>query len=164
MNQDLTQELAQAQAELVASKEATARAEAKIAAVQAELAKPKPWKRWKPKKGEWYWFDCCGRATQTRWVDSDIDLYDAGNVHRTKEAAERYALRIRSMVPTCPVPKEGDMVWWASPSGACHETRWTGSLADLITYNQGRVFTTGQAAKAWVAEFGDAWTTLEDAS
>jgi hypothetical protein len=40
--------------------------------------------------------------------------------------------------------------------------RWHGKAADIFLYNTGRAFATEEAAEAWIAEFGDAWTTLED--
>ncbi len=167
MNQDLTQELAAAQAELVASKEATARAEAKIAAVQAELASPTPWKRWKPTKEQRYYYATSqGGVGDMRWLDWKMDAgyYDFGNCFPTCEAAERHAKRIRSMVPTCPVPKVGDDYWYVNNAFCALPDQWEGLIEEREIYLTGRIFTTAEAAHAWIAEFADAWTTLEDAS
>ncbi len=169
MNQDLTQELAAAQAELVASKEATARAEAKIAAVQAELASPTPWKRWKPTKEQRYYYATSqGGVGDMRWLDWKMDAgyYDFGNCFPTCEAAERHAKRIRSMVPTCPVPKDNEGVWWVNLASSARVKHgiYFGGESDIALYNLGRIFATEEAAQAWIDEFADAWTTLEDAS
>ena len=167
MNQDLTQELAQAQAELVASKEATARAEAKIAAVQAELNKPTPWARWKPGVGGAYFsLWGTGRGFGARWYGNDEDQarYDFGNCFKTREAAERHAKRIRSMVPTCPVPEAGEKVWVAEYHGSHIPTNWGGAAWQVAAYNLGRIKPTKDDADAWSEEFADAWTTQEDAS
>lgn len=167
MNQDLTQELAAAQAELAASKEATARAEAKIAAVQTELNKPTPWERWKPEDGEQYsYVDAEGDVCTNPWGPNFLEncRYDFGNCFQTEQTAKRHALRIRSMVPTCPVPKVGDECWWVNSEFYAFKDRWADGKADRDVYLAGRVFATKEAAEAWIAEFADAWTTLEDAS
>ena len=170
MNQDLTKQLAQAQAELVASKEATARAEAKIAAVQAELAKPTEWKRWEPEHQQaFYRLTAGGSLFPDRWVGnrSDRELFDFGNCFPTREAAERHAKRLRSMVPTCPVPKKGEQVFcltFSQVGTTIDAVRWDESEWKSSAYNMGRVFATRAAARDWASEFADAWTTLEDAS
>lgn len=170
MNQDLTQELAAAQAELVASKEATARAEAKIAAVQAELAKLTPWARWKPGHDQRYFFvNSWGKCEATHWLNwaSDEDRYNCGNCFPTEKAAERHAKRLRSMVPTCPVPKVGEDYWAVifTPTGPeIYKWPWRQNECDKTLYSLGRVGATEEAAQAWIDEYADAWTTLEDAS
>ena len=170
MNQDLTQELAAAQAELVASKEATARAEAKIAAVQAELSKPTPWERWRPKIGDSYHSVL---SDGTFWIRIykgavvDQTTHDMGNCFPTREAAQRHAKRIRSMVPTCPVPERGDVCWFLNLNKGgffVAQGAWTGSLGNQALYALGHVFALSETAHAWVDEFSDAWTTLEDGS
>ena len=88
------------------------------------------------------------------------------NCFRTEAAAERHALRLRSMRPTCPVPKVGEyylVVSLEHPAGPkVIEWLWNNDSADRAVYNQGRVFTTEESAEAWIEEFGDAWTTMED--
>jgi hypothetical protein len=144
------------------------------AEIQVELAKLRVedanragW-AWEPSLGDEYWF-LAGEGTpvKTKWQGDRLDLerQSFNNCFPTKEAAERHALRLRSMRPTCPVPKVGERYWVAmvDGNGQLAETwRWHGKAADIFLYNTGRAFATEEAAEAWIAEFGEAWTTLED--
>ena len=147
--------------------------EAEAASLRAELAKaqkPTPWERWKPEHGGCYYFvKSNGVVTQYPWDggNQDTGYYNFGNCFPTHEAAERHAKRLRSMVPTCPVPKKGEPVWWVSlaqETPASKSGTYIGTEPDVTLYNLGRIFASEQAANAWIAEFADAWTTLEDAS
>jgi hypothetical protein len=162
MNQDLTNELAEVWAQLEAAK-------TRIERVEAELSKEsKPWEPWKPDYMKAFWYcDSDGSASTANWNDGHICamIRNFNNCFPTKEAAERHSLRLRSMRPTCPVPKVGDEYWvplcWERGFRAevwtCRE-----GVAMNSVYLHGRLFTTKEAAEAWIAEFGDAWTTLED--
>ena len=147
-----------------------AAAEAEVAAVRAELAKakePTPWTRWKPGVGGAYFsLWGTGRGFGARWYGNDEDQarYDFGNCFKTREAAKRHAKRIRSMVPTCPVPKVGEKVWVAEYHGSHIPTNWGGAAWQVAAYNLGRIKPTKDDADAWSEEFADAWTTVEDAS
>lgn len=144
--------------------------EAEAASLRAELAKaqePKPWARWKPKENQRYYFlSDSGELRMSIWDGGSLDhgRFAFGNVHPTPEAAERHAKRLRSMVPTCPVPKEGDTVWVADYDGSPFPTTWGGRTWQSAAYNQGRIKPTEKDANAWVAEFANAWTKAGDAS
>jgi hypothetical protein len=164
MNQDLTNELAEARAQLEAAR-------TRIERVEAELAKKgKPWEPWKPEAGQEYF--CVigdGSVERSTWDDGwyDRNCRNFNNCRPTEKAAGRHALRLRSMRPTCPLPKVGDTVWFisiAESSGAIkgYWESWEGTPWQLWQRNSGRQFATEDALNAWVAEFGDAWTTLED--
>jgi hypothetical protein len=162
MNQELTNELAEARAQLEAAK-------TRIERVEAELAKKgNPWEPWKPEVDQAYWaIDVEGGVLDSTWDDDRTDnrRRDFNNCFLTEAAAERHALRLRSMRPTCPVPKVGERCWVAmvdNNSQLAEMWRWQGWAADIFLYNAGRAFATEEAAEAWIAEFGDAWTTLED--
>ena len=147
-------------------------AEAEVAAVRAELAKaqePEPWARWKPENGDQYWFVAYDGPASHQWDSDYIDCnyHNSGNCFPTEKAAERHAKRIRSMVPTCPVPKMGETFWEVCTGREgfyIYSGEWTGPKGGLVMYLSGRVFASKEAAKAWIAKFADAWTTLEDAS
>lgn len=153
-----------------------AAAEAEVAAVRAELAKakgPEPWKRWEPAPGEDFWhvYGNGEAAPSTMWPGPCCvrdGLIAHGNVHPTREAAERHAKRLRSMVPTCPVPKVGQKVWSPVVDDlrfvVGYSREWKGDAADRLFYNRGQVFDSPESCAEWIAEFADAWTTLEDAS
>ena len=147
-----------------------AAAEAEVAAVRAELAKaqePEPWARWKPKEGQRYYFlSDSGALRMSIWDGGslDQDRIAFGNVQPTPEAAERHAKRIRSMVPTCPVPKVGDVVWVADYDGVPYRITWEGAVRHCAAYSQGRIKLTEKECDAWYAEFAEAWTAVEDAS
>jgi hypothetical protein len=155
---------------LAAAEAKAAELQAEIAQVRAELAaeEEKAWEPWKPEiDGQYCFVDAQGLSLKTRWDNDNYDTarHAISNVFPTKEAAERHALRLRSMRPTCPVPKVGERCWVAmvdNNSQLAEMWRWENDKADYAAYNQGRVFATKEAAKAWIAEFGDAWTTLED--
>jgi hypothetical protein len=144
--------------------------QAEITKLRSELAaeKENPWEPWRPEVGDQYYFvDGQGLSLKTRWDYDDYDTarHAISNVFPTEAAAERHALRMRSMRPTCPVPKVGDEYWAVSVLSTgtlvdCYE--WEGDTADRDTYNMGRAHATKEAAEAWIAEFGEAWTTLED--
>jgi hypothetical protein len=144
--------------------------QAEITKLRSELAaeKENPWEPWKPEiDGQYYFVDAQGLSLKTRWDNDNYDTarHAISNVFPTKEAAERHALRMRSMRPTCPVPKVGERCWVAmvdNNSQLAEMWRWQGWAADIFLYNTGRAFATEEAAEAWIAEFGDAWTTLED--
>lgn len=162
MNQDLTNELAEARAQLEAAK-------TRIERVEAELAKEsKPWEPWKPEIGQTYWWiDDRGVAYVEAWDNhrSDKTRRDFNNCFTTAKAAERHALRLRSMRPTCPVPKVGDRYWVVitDENGQyVEEWVWIAGDSDVLSYKQGTAFAAKEAAEAWIAEFGEAWTTLED--
>ena len=141
--------------------------EAKLG-IEPEVKESKPWEPWKPEVGQEYF--CVigyGSIERSTWDDGwyDRSCRNFNNCRATEAAAERHALRLRSMRPTCPVPKVGDKVWVVYAElyqlYAGGET-WNESFFQRVLYNEGRVFTTSKAAEAWIAEFGDAWTTLED--
>ena len=163
MNQDLNQQLAEWQAQ-------AAELAGKIAVAQEALAKPTPWGRWKPEAGAFYYFvSSNGTVGCFEWGDDNTDAqhYDFGNFFPTREAAERHAKRLRSMVPTCPVPKVGEDYWAVifTPTGAeINKWPWRQNECDKALYSLGRVGATEEAAQAWIDEYADAWTTLEDAS
>ncbi len=144
--------------------------QAEITKLRAELAadKQKAWEPWKPGVAQSYWvLNAQGVAFDSEWVDDQTDhaRRDFNNCRPTKEAAERHALRLRSMRPTCPVPKVGEEYWVviADENRLYAEAwRWDGCATDVFAYNQGTAFTTKEACEAWIAEFGEAWTTLED--
>ena len=165
MNQDLTNELAEVWALLEAAK-------TRIERVEAELAKEiKPRGPWKPEEGETYWWvdsiGAIGSDTATGSL-SESARRNFNNCRPTKEAAERHALRLRSMLPTCPVPEVGDEVCVATiyGHGFVPESReWDGNAYLRSLYNEGKVFAgrnRSAECQSWIAEFGDAWTTLED--
>ena len=143
-------------------------AEIKALRAEAEAKESKPWEPWKPEVGGRYYFvDGEGISLTTRWDDDSYDTarHAIRNVFPTEDSAERHTLRLRSMRPTCPVPKVGDEVFVAvcELNGFCADPRtWRDSHAHYTAYLLGRVFTTQEAAEAWIAEFGEAWTTLED--
>ena len=163
MNQDLTKQLAEWQAQ-------AAELAAKIADAQEALAKPTPRGRWEPADGGSYYFvHTTGGVGADVWTGevSHRNRFWMGNVRQTYEAAERHAKRIRSMVPTCPVPKMGETFWEVCTGREgfyIYSGEWTGTKGGLVMYLSGRVFASKEAAKAWIAKFADAWTTLEDAS
>lgn len=126
---------------------------------------PEPWERWRAERNESFWFlyHWVGEARNTcdcRY-DSDNVRYEAGNYFRTQELAERHAKRLRSMVPTCAMPKDGEIFYMPMH---IHGKRWdietTKWTADChCWYYEGIVFASEEAAEAWIAEFGDVWTT-----
>lgn len=137
--------------------------------IDPEAKESKPWEPWKPKDGEMYWYThSTGSVRACLYVADTFDegCYDYGNCFPTPEAAERYALRIRSMRPTCPVPKVGDTVYVLAfgdgslPTYTTHT--WRGRALDRYYYNRGVIFASIEALDSWVAEFGEAWATLED--
>jgi hypothetical protein len=155
---------------LAAAKAKAAELQAEIAQVRAELAKEsKPWEPWKPAYMQVYWYlSSVGEPMPANWheVFPHMRRRDINNCFPTKEAAERHALRLRSMRPTCPVPKVGDTVYSLafddSPQPSYMKHTWRGRTLDHYYYNRGVVFASIEAFDAWVEEFGDAWTTLED--
>ena len=155
---------------LAAAEAKAAELQAEIAQVRAELAaeEEKAWESWKPEVAQAYWLiNTDGVVLDSWWDDDRTDNMrrDFNNCFPTKEAAERHALRLRSMRPTCPVPKKGDGYWIAIADGNrlyAEAWRWDGCASDVFAYNQGIAFTTKEACNAWIAEFGDAWITLED--
>lgn len=141
--------------------------EAEAASLRAELAKAQEPTPWKPKENRFYYFSSdSGELRMSIWDGGSLDQgrLAFGNVQPTLKAAELHAKRIRSMVPTCPVPKVGDECWWVNNDFHAFSDKWVNGTADREMYLGGRVFATEEAAKAWISEFADAWTTLEDAS
>jgi len=63
--------------------------------------------------------------------------------------------------------KDGDYHWLAvsrdkpSPPIVPFEspTPWSSNSAMIWLFHMGRVFATKEAAEAWIAEFGDVWTS-----
>lgn len=128
---------------------------------------PTPWERWKPWRDEMFFFvRPDGGVGSTSWCSTALDCgrRDFGNVFKTYEAAERHAKRLRSMVPTCAVPKNGDGCWVADYNGSPFPTTWGGVAWQTAAYNQGRIKLTREDAESWIAEFTHVWTTPEDAS
>lgn len=134
--------------------------------MKPEEPETKTWSRWKPKAGERYYFVGYDGTSSHLWNGdyTDRSYHSSGNCFPTREAAERHNKRLRSMVPTCPVPKDGDVVWFASYYGSPYELKWDGSPGNRAAYSQGRIKTSKKECDAWHEEFASAWTTLEDAS
>jgi hypothetical protein len=122
---------------------------------------PEPWKRWEPAKGELFYV-----------VHGDMNIMELqgdrrkpwGNYipFRTQVLAERHAKRLRSMVPTCAMPKDGDVFWMVAIFDKKYDTTslcWNGSQGQYDLYHSGQVFLTKAAAEAWIVEFGDVWTS-----
>lgn len=175
MSEDLTHELAAIWTQLRAAIARIDQLEAtntRIERVATELAaeKEKPWEPWLPEIGERYWLvQANGDIQWAFWGARDWDarLRDFNNCRPSGKAAERHALRLRSMRPTCPVPKVGDTVWFVSISESSGAIKgywewWEGTPRQIWNRNSGRQFATEDALNAWIAEFGEAWTTLED--
>lgn len=127
---------------------------------------PEPWKRWRAEKGGSYWF-----VDNYGGIVEDIEQWDGehghlrhrlGNYFRTQALAERHAKRLRSMVPTCAMPKDGEEYWAVDilkDAPSARTLAWRCDCVDLDCYCSGRCFTSKESAEAWIAEFGDVWTT-----
>jgi hypothetical protein len=129
---------------------------------------PEPWKRRRAEKGEkyYYWLDNCNFANTTHECANrdDDHRFNHGNYFRTQELAERHAKRLRSMVPTCAMPKVGDTYWSVSIVNVyyAHDGTWKDGEVHHARYHKGLVFLTKESAEAWIVEFGDVWTTKVD--
>jgi hypothetical protein len=144
-------------------------AEIKALRAEAESKKSKPWEPWKPDVAQAYWhMDSQGNVLDCEWRGDSADYarFCFNNCFPTEDSAKRHDLRLRSMRPTCLVPKVGDVVYCLafddSPQPTYVKHTWRGRGLDHYYYNRGVVFASIEALDAWIAEFGDAWTTLED--
>lgn len=57
--------------------------------------------RWKPKRGEWYWYvESDIKPCEDSWGDFDLDVlrYEAGNCFRTEEEAEATAEKVKALL------------------------------------------------------------------
>lgn len=57
--------------------------------------------RWKPKRGEWYWYvESDIKPCEDSWGDFDLDVlrYEAGNCFRTEEEAEAAAEKVKDLL------------------------------------------------------------------
>lgn len=143
-------------------------AEARVLRAEIAAKESKPWEPWTPGIAQAYWVvNAYGGVAKWEWnnTDADRDRRDFNNCKPSEQFAERHAKRLRSMKATCPVPKVGEKCYAVvvNPHGwVVKETTWGDSPVYQDGYNLGRVFTTEETADAWIAEFGDVWTTLED--
>lgn len=130
---------------------------------------PKPWSRWRAEPGAGYYYIQPDGSVS----DFEADRYstvhrlrnDFGNYFKTRELAERHAKRLRSMVPTCAMPKKGEKYYYAYVDGdgfVVDDDIWQGSKEDICSFYEGIVKLTKEAAEAWIAEFGNVWTTRVD--
>lgn len=119
-----------------------------------EALKEEPWP-WKPKKGD-----------KLYTVLADGDVYDGeygdlfgeyelnqGTIFPTRKAAEHRALLIRSLKPSCPVPKEEQDVWVVYADKQVCLFPWKSDSFGHDAYNTGRVHATRESAEAWLEEF-----------
>ena len=127
---------------------------------------PKPWARWKAEPGAGYYHVQPDGSISDLEADRYSTVHRArnefGNYFKTQLLAERHAKRLRSMVPTCAMPKYGDEYFASATfySGwATERLIWRDDRVDIEALLLGRVFLTKEAAQAWIAEFGDVWTT-----
>lgn len=136
--------------------------EAKLNEMKAtvEAMPPEAPARWVPKaRDTWYSFE--GSSIQPyRWDGSDFDrsCWSAGNVHRTKEDAENYRMRLESFVPALgpetpsfEVLKEG---WLVEFNGTAEPVNEDGEGALCQSYQDGTWQPTREAAKAWLTKYG----------
>lgn len=136
--------------------------EAKLNEMKAtvEAMPPEAPARWVPKvRGEWYSFE--GSSIQPyRWDGSDFDrsCWSVGNVHRTKEEAETYRLRLESFVPALGPETPGDDVLTSG-----YVVDFDGSILDPLhdftdelcpSYQDGTWHPTREAAEEWLAKYG----------
>lgn len=126
--------------------------------LQAELDRRVLATPWKPNLDEWYY--CvgeCGSVDSSEWVDDSIDRERLafGNCFPTKEVAELHSRRLRSMKPTCAMPKLGDKVFIAYAGGIVAEVIWTDEY--IPAYYGGHIHQTSESAEAWVAKYSNAW-------
>jgi hypothetical protein len=130
--------------------------------MKEELEKPEVGELWVPKIGENYWvLDADGLPHQYRCEMTTFfsRVWQLGNCFKTEAAANRRALQIESMKPTCPVPKVGDSIWGVDVNFP-KEMVWREQDHFTQAYQLGRIFTSKEAANEWIAKYGDAWTTL----
>lgn len=138
--------------------------EAEVKALAETIAtmpddKPK-YERWVPENGErYYWLDSLGEVHPCIWGGGYIDLFglSIGGVHKTKEAAETYRLRLESFVPALGQDLPDDETlrkgWAASTyGGATCECRLWASLR--AAYLDGRWRPTKELVDAWIAKYG----------
>ena len=134
-------------------------------ATEPAQPQPEPWKRWRATEQEaFYQVGKHGDIEKNVecLIDWDDNAYANGNYFRTQALAERHAKRLRSMVPTCAMPKKGEKYYYAYVDGdgfVVDDDIWQGSKEDICSFYEGIVKLTKEAAEAWIAEFGGVWTT-----
>lgn len=135
-------------------------------AFATEPDQPEPWARWRATAdGDGFWKVSTSGKTQEDaecFIREDDEAYAFGNYFRTQALAQRHAKRLRSMVPTCAMPKVGDTYWSVSIVNVYYAGTWKDGEVHHARYHKGLVFLTKESAEAWIAEFGDVWTTRVD--
>lgn len=135
----------------------------KLTPTEPNQPQPEPWKRWSASASGETYYVVHGDCMVMEMESSRNGL--ANYLHfKTRELAERHAKRLRSMVPTCAMPKVGDTYWSVSIVNVyyAHDGTWKDGEVHHARYHKGLVFITKESAEAWIAEFGDVWTTRVD--
>lgn len=116
-----------------------------------------------PKKGDTYWFiGSDGMAYKNEWdgYGTVKNRQKIGNVYRTKEGAEMYALRLESMATRWKPDKNEIFFTWATPNDG-GDYRWHNDVFDIPMFSLGRCFKTEAAADAHQEKYKAAWDALE---
>lgn len=112
---------------------------------------------WIPKIDEKYWCFEAICVTNYHWTNSkyDKERVRMGNCFKTREEAEKYFGRIRSMKPKY-LPEYGDYYYTTSIDNGDVRTvpyRWRNDDVDQYSYLSGQTFKTKEECREWIDEF-----------